>query len=70
MIRDELESFDRRRHGRVYEFSINVTKLWRRIWGPKKAEIDERLKQARRDQAAYEAMFAKPSSTKYEREKP
>jgi len=70
MIRDELESFDRRRHGRVCEFSINVTKLWRRIWGQKKSEIDERLKQARRDQVAYEAMFAKPSSTEYEREKP
>ena len=61
MIRDQLEAFDRQRHGRVYECRINIGKLWRRIWGPKTSDIEAKLKQAKRDQAAYEAWFSKPT---------
>lgn len=61
MIRDELEAFDRQRHGRVYQCRINIVKLWRKIWGPRKSEIEAKLQQAKRDQAEYEAWFSRPT---------
>ena len=46
---------------RVYKFRINIVKLWRRIWGPRKSEIEAKLQQAKRDQAEYEAWFSRPT---------
>lgn len=36
---------------RVYKFRCNIGKLWRKIWGPKKSDIDEKLKQIKAEQA-------------------
>jgi len=56
MIRDELEAFDRQRHGRVYQCRINIVKLWRRIWGPKKPGIEEKLQQIKAEQADWKGL--------------
>lgn len=49
---------------RVYKFRINITKLWRKIWGPKRSEIEVKLRQSKLDQAAYEAWFSQPTGKK------
>lgn len=67
MIRNEFEAFDRQRHGRVYKFHVNISKLLYRIWGPKKSDIEEKLRQAKWDQAQYEAWFSKPTKSRDER---
>lgn len=35
---------------RVYKCRVNVVKLWRKIWGPKKSEIEEKLRQIKAEQ--------------------
>ncbi len=49
--------------GRSHEWCVklNICKLWRRIWGPKESEIEAKLRQAKRDQAQFEAWFSKPT---------
>ena len=46
---------------RVYKCRVNIVKIWRKIWGPKKSDIEEKLKQAKRDKAQFEAWFSKPA---------
>jgi hypothetical protein len=43
---------------------LAISGLWRKIRGPKKNDIDKRLAEAKRRDAEWEAMFAKPTTTK------
>jgi len=40
---------------RVYKFRVNVVNLWRRIWGPRKSENEDKLKQIKAEQADWES---------------
>lgn len=62
------EQRDRSRssHGGVY-MKLNITNclaLWKRFWWPSKKDIELQLAKAKRDLAAYEAWFSKPSGDK------
>jgi len=52
-----------------WHFKINITaclRLWRKIRGPRKSDIDQRLAEARKRQAEYEAWFSNPTHHKGE----
>jgi hypothetical protein len=40
MIRDELEAFDRQRHGKVYKFKIELWRRWHSWRKPKQDKQD------------------------------
>lgn len=62
---DEYGYGQRGRHPRGGIFvKINLTKLCelcRKLWGPRKSDIGERIEQAKRDDAEWEMLWSKPS---------
>lgn len=40
---------------RVYKCRVNIGKLWRKIWRPKRSEIEEKFKQ-KKEQADWESI--------------
>jgi hypothetical protein len=50
-------------------FSINLLSLpglWRKLWGPKKSDIETRLAEAKRQDAEWEAMFSRPTKEEHD----